>query len=166
MRLFHSFAFATACAIAGDQLSAQAAQRGITPVEAINAAAEAATTSERVVRGVFEMPVRATGRQDSLLYLNSELDYRDQRSLTVAITPNAEKALQERFGADLALALTGKRIRVTGAAQRVTIWFFCDGKRTDKYYFQTHVPVLRADQLTVVEGNGASRTQDTPIGDR
>jgi hypothetical protein len=32
----------------------------------------------------------------------------------------------------------------------VTIWFWANGKRSDKYYFQTHVRVYRAEQLTVL----------------
>jgi hypothetical protein len=123
----------------------------ITPVEAVVRAAEAATNSQRVVRGVFEMTVRGTGQQDSLSYLNSEPDYRDQRSLTAAILPGAETALRERFGPDFLATLRGKKIRITGGAQRVTIWFYCDGKKTDKYYFQTHIPIFRADQITIVD---------------
>jgi len=134
----------------------------IEPTEAIIAAAEAAM-SRRSVPGVFEIRVRATGRQDGLLYLNSELDYRDQRSLTVAITPMAERALKDRFGPDLESALMGKRIQVTGAAQRVTIWFYCDGKRTEKYYFQTHVPVSNAEQIKVVEVESSSLGQSGQI---
>ena len=123
----------------------------ITPVEAINRAAEAATNSEKVVRGIFEMVVRGTGQQDSLLFLNSEADYRDQRSLNVAILPGAQPMLQVRFGSDLLTALAGKKIRIVGRAQRVTIWFVCEGKRTKGYYFQTQIPIFRADQIVIVD---------------
>ena len=156
MRVSLCFVLASACVLARGHLSAQVTQRTIRPVEAVVAAAEAAARQQSV-RGVFELHVRTTGWQDSLLYLNSELDYRDQRSLTVAITPAAEQALRDRFGEDPVSALKGKKIQVSGAAQRVTIWFFCDGKRTEKYYYQTHVPVFRADQITVIPDNGSSK---------
>jgi hypothetical protein len=133
---------------------AQTTPRVLSPVEAVIGAAEAATTSRRVLRGVFEMQVRAAGRQDSLLYLNSETDYRDQRSLTIAITPAVERALREKFGSNIEGQFVGKRIRVTGSAQRITIWFSCYGKKTDKYYYQTHVPVFNLEQLTVLDSSG------------
>jgi hypothetical protein len=137
---------------------ALAAQTGadaaaLTPREAIVAAADAADATApaaRVVRGVFELPVRATGRQDGRLYANSERDYRDQRNLTVAIEPAAEAGLRERLGGDPAAALIGRRLRVIGAAQRVTIRFSCGDGPSEKYYFQTHVRVFRADQVAVV----------------
>ena len=122
----------------------------ITPIEAVMRAAEAATTKERFVRGVFEMVVRGSGRQDSMAYLNSEVDYRDQRALTRAILPRAQAALQQLYGTDVVNALKGKRLRVTGSAQRATIWFYSNGQRTEKYYFQTHVMIFRADQITVI----------------
>jgi hypothetical protein len=125
----------------------------ITPIEAVVRAAEAATTKERVVHGVFEMVVRGTGRQDSMSYLNSEADYRDQRALTLAIPPHVQASLQELYGPDILTALKGKRLRVRGTAQRVTIWFYSNGRRTEKYYFQTHIDIHRADQITVI-GDG------------
>jgi hypothetical protein len=123
-------------------------------VEAVIGAAEAATTSQRVLQGVFEMQVRAVGRQDSLLYLNSETDYRDQRSLTIAVTPAVQRALREKYGDNVDGQLVGKRIRVSGSAQRITIWFSCYGKKTDKYYYQTHVPVFKLEQLTILDSSG------------
>ena len=149
MQISHRFLLAIGCILASTGVSAQSTQRVMTPVEAITSAAEAATTSQRVVRGVFEIVVLASGRQDSLLYLNSELDYRDQRCLTVAITPAAQRAFAQR-GVNPDSAFAGKRIRVTGAAQRITVWFYSQGKRTEKYYYQTHVPVFRPDQITIV----------------
>jgi hypothetical protein len=141
--------------VPADSLAAQtgAGSRVLTAREAIVAAADAADSvapAAHVVRGVFELPVRATGRQDGRLYANSERDYRDQRNLTVAIEPAAEAGLRERLGGDPAAALVGRRLRVTGAAQRVTIRFSCGDGPSDKYYYQTHVRVFRADQVAVV----------------
>lgn len=119
----------------------------ITPRQAVEKAADAAPAA---VKGVFDMQVRSSGEQDGYLYLNSEEDYRDQRNLTVAIRPGLDVALQTRFGAAPATYFKGKHIRVTGVAQRVKIWFFCQGKQTEKYYYQTHVELEDAGQIKIV----------------
>jgi len=119
----------------------------ITPIQAILAAASAAPN---VVKGVFVLEVRATGRQDGNIYLNSELDYRDQRNLTIAIFPDAAPELRRKFSNDVDVALKGKRIRVSGVAQRVKIGFFENGEFTGKYYYQTHVDVTAANQIEVL----------------
>ena len=58
------------------------------------------------------------------MYLNSETDYRDQRNLTIAITPAAAGALAARLGAPPAVALEGRRIVVVGVAGLVKFVFF------------------------------------------
>ncbi|WP_066557936.1 hypothetical protein [Croceicoccus bisphenolivorans] len=117
------------------------------PIEAVVKAADAAPEG---VFAAFEMNVAAIGTQDGLVYLNSEKDYRDQRCLTIAILPEAQKALNEQFGGDLRQALLGKTIRVLGVARRVQVDFYSDGERTDKYYYQTHVGLVKAEQLISV----------------
>jgi hypothetical protein len=137
-------------ALAGCQasLSRPMASAGtIAPFEAIQAAAAAAP---RRVPGVFEMRVAASGRQSGNIYLNSEKDYRDQRSLTVAIHPSAFAALRARFGGDPDAALAGRVIRVKGAARRAQILFLENGRPTGKYYYQTHVDVVRGEQIEIV----------------
>ena len=133
----------TAFALAAG-LSACAA--ALTPMQAIFAAATAAPEG---VPGVFVMQVRNAGRQDGRLFLNSEADYRDQRSLTVAISPSAFAGLEARFGRPLDTALVGQRIAVTGEARRTRIDFTGNGLPTGKYYFQTHVVVTDADQIAL-----------------
>ncbi len=120
----------------------------ISPREAVVAAADAAPRS---VPGTFALLVRATGRGGRRVYLNSELDYRDQRNVTVNIDPGAAAALERRFGAPADEFFRGKFIRVRGAARRVRIHFITDGRPTGLYYYQTHVAVGDADQITVVE---------------
>jgi len=119
---------------------------GIAPREAILAAADAAPNG---VNGVFVLLVRATGRQSGQIYLNSELDYRDQRNLTVAIAPRAADALAQRYGMPADRFFANKAIRVRGAARRVRIEFTTDGRPTGKYYYQTHVAVSSPDQIAV-----------------
>ena len=121
----------------------------IQPVQAVQLAAAAAP---RGVSGVFALRVQATGSQDGFTYLNSELDYRDQRNLTIAITPSAAQQLEEKLGAPPIAALKGKLILVSGVAVRTKIVFLADGKPTDKYYYQTHVRVTDAKQIELQQG--------------
>lgn len=101
--------------------------------------------------GTFVMRVQGSGRQHGNLYLNSEIDYRDQRNLSIEIQPVAQAQLELRLGAPAEVALRGRIVRIDGAARRVRIAFIADGRVTDKYYYQTHVVVRRGDQLLTVD---------------
>ncbi|QQV78586.1 hypothetical protein H5J25_08220 [Sphingomonas aliaeris] len=117
----------------------------LSPVQAVfNAAAR-----PQGVTGVFEMVVRASGRQDRMLYLNSELDYRDHRNLTIAMSPAIERELQNRIGGPIEPKLRNVVIAVRGTARKTRIDFTRDGRPTGKYYFQTHVWLRSARDLTV-----------------
>lgn len=118
----------------------------IAPRQAVFMAADAAPEP---VEGIFAMEVQATGVRSGQTYLNSERDYRDQRNLTIAITPRATQQLAQRLDADPREALKGKGILLRGAAVRTKIHFFANGRMTDKYYYQTHVNVTDAEQITV-----------------
>jgi hypothetical protein len=109
----------------------------------------AAAVAPRGVTAIFEMPVRAVGRSTGKLHLNSERDYRDQRNLSILVSPVVERALSERLGEPLENRLVGATIAVRGTAYRVRIDFFEDGRPTGKYYYQTHVRLETADDLTV-----------------
>ena len=115
-----------------------------TPRQAVLAAADAAP---RPVPGRFAFVVKAVGRQDGWLYLNSEDDYRDQRNLTVAIHPRLIATIEQRFGGPAERTLIGRAIITRGSARKVRIDLIHNGRPTGKYYFQTHVDVLEADQL-------------------
>jgi hypothetical protein len=95
--------------------------------------------------------VRAVGSQGDRVYLNSELDYRDPRCLTIALTPTAAAMLRDRLGPDLRAALIGREIRVRGRAERKTIHFTANGVPTGKYYFQIHVDVDNVAQITLMQ---------------
>ena len=129
-------------------LNGAAAEPLITPRHAVELAADAAPSA---VGGVFDVQVRATGDQDGIIYLNTEIDYRDQRNLSVDIPPDVAAALQTKYGESPETFFKGKHLAVTGAAQRVTIWFFANGVQTDKYYYQTHVKVTDPSQLQIVQ---------------
>jgi len=131
---------ATACST---RLPADEA-RWLQPPQAIQLAADAAP---RGVAGVFVMRVKAVGATDHVVYLNSETDYRDQRNLTVAVSPAAARQLEARLGAPLARALDRQRILVRGAARRVRIDFVSEDVPSGKYYYQTQVRVTDAAQI-------------------
>lgn len=119
---------------------------GISPSAAVQLAA---AVPERGVEGRFPMTVRAAGRT-RVLHLNSEEDYRDQRNLSIAVSPAAEAALAARLGKPPIEAMVGRDIVVTGRARRVRIELFLDdGTPTDKYYYQTHVVVTDADRIAL-----------------
>ena len=117
----------------------------ISPVEAIVAA------QERPITGVFRFRVQATGAHDRWIYLNSELDYRDQRNLSIELTREASEELTRLFKEDPRVFFKGKLIRIHGTAQRVKIRFTFQEVVTDKFYYQTHVRVTDASQITVLE---------------
>lgn len=117
----------------------------LSPAQAVfNAAAR-----PQGVTGVFEMVVRASGRQDGLLYLNSERDYRDQRNLTIVISPSVERDLTSRLNGPVERRLIDTVIAVRGTARRARILFTENGRPTGKYYFQTHLRLQSARDLTV-----------------
>lgn len=139
-------------AVGAIALSSCATTQGQSPADLIGPAeaiVSAATAAPQAVRGRFAMRVQAVGRRDGNIYLNSEEDYRDQRNLTVTIRPSAINALAERFGEQADRFLIGKRIVVDGEARRVQIDFTHNGQPTGNYYFQTHIDVRNADQLSI-----------------
>lgn len=120
------------------------------PRDAIFLAADAAPRS---LPGRFLLLVKASDRSGEKVYLNSEKDYRDQRSLNIIIQPNAARDLQMRHGQAPDRFFVGKQILVTGEAERAKIWFAsANGVVSDKYYYQTHVVVRSADQIQIPPG--------------
>jgi hypothetical protein len=119
----------------------------IIPAQAVLAAAEAAPAG---IRGVFLVRVQATGREGERVYLNSELDYRDQRNMTVNIEPIAARPLARLHGAPADIFFRGRVIEVDGVARRVRIDFVDKGGPTGKYYYQTHVFVSNPAQIRIV----------------
>lgn len=117
--------------------------------DAVMRAADAAPDG---VHGRFAMTVRAVGTKHGMTFLNSEPDYRDQRNLSIALAPKTVETLEKRFNAPLKQALLNQQIVVDGTARRTRIDFIDDdGKRTDKYYYQTHIALRVAEQLQRVD---------------
>ncbi len=118
----------------------------ITPIQAIEYAAASAPDS---YKGVFEMTIKAGNLRDRMIFLNSELDYRDQRNLTIVLRPLVVKELTEKYDKDPLEYLLNKKITIKGEAKRMKIWMFYKNKKLKKYYYQTHVFVNSADQITI-----------------
>ena len=110
----------------------------------------AAAAAPDAIRGVFDVKIRSIGEKHGVVYLNSELDYRDQRNLAIALTPDMAKHLADEAGAKGYDGLDGRHLLVTGAAKRVAVYFYADNRKTDKYYFQTHVNVKNDRQVFIV----------------
>jgi hypothetical protein len=102
------------------------------------------------ITGVFRFVVRRTDHQDGFLYVDSERDYRDPRCLVLEVPPLVEQELMRNLGTDSISTLVGKTVRVSGTAKRVTIWIFVNGLKSDKYYYQTHIPIRDLSQLEIL----------------
>jgi hypothetical protein len=121
----------------------------ISPIQAIEKAAEA---SPKGIRGFFELQVKATGKPKSVVYLNSELDYRDPRNISIALSPKVVESFISKYGETPELLLKNKKIVVYGEARKVKISFGCNGKRNEnQYYYQTHVRVGSSSQILIVQ---------------
>jgi hypothetical protein len=117
----------------------------LSPAQAVMNAAE----MPEGVAGVFEFVVRTAGRQDGMLYLNSEQDYRDPRNMTIDVAPDVERELSGRIGGPLESAILNKTVAVRGTAKKTRIVFLSNGRQTGKYYFQTHLRLQSARDMTI-----------------
>lgn len=117
-------------------------------------AAAAAAAPEGVV-GEYPLSIQAAGTDGRAVYLNTELDYRDQRNITIAMSPAVAAALA---GADAASAqqyFVGKKLLVKGQARRMKIDFMSQGKPTGLYYYQTHIRVKNPEQIKLLSDKAA-----------
>lgn len=102
------------------------------------------------IKGTFQFPIKASGNQSGIIYLNTENDYRDRRNITIAIHPQLINAFKNKYGESPESYFINKTIEVTGEAKRMKIFFYSNGKVTTKYYFQTHVNVTSLKQIKVL----------------
>lgn len=116
-------------------------------MEIIHNAADAAPAG---VGGEYTLKIKAVGSSGSMVFLNTEQDYRDQRCVSIALHPTVVAQLTKKYGMSPEQYFTDKSITVKGRAQRMKIVFQTDGKPTDKYYYQTHIFVRELSQLDVV----------------
>jgi hypothetical protein len=111
---------------------------------------QAAEVAPYGVKGNFSFTIKAAAKPGEIVYLNTELDYRDRRCITIALSPKVASHIEQQYGVTAQEYYLGKKIQVNGTAKQVKIWFFERGKRTDKYYYQTHIRIIRPKQIEVL----------------
>lgn len=116
-------------------------------MEIIRSAAESAPNG---VEGDYILKIKGAGNQGKFVYLNSELDYRDPRAVTVALHPTVVPAFIEQYGANPQDYFVNKSISVSGKAQRIRINFSIQNKPSSKYYYQTHIRVTDISQIKIL----------------
>jgi hypothetical protein len=109
-----------------------------------------AVNAPKGVKGTFQFSIQASGIERKVAYLNTELDYRDRRNITVALHPKTIVAFTKKYGSSPEAYFINKNIEVTGEAKQIKIWFGFNGKRSQKYYFQTHIRVKSISQIKVL----------------
>lgn len=140
--------FLAGCSTTAPRSDHQHAKPIANTMEIIRSAAESAPTG---VPGEYLLDIKATGTKDAMVYLNTELDYRDQRNVTVAIHPEVVAQLQAKYGVRPDVFFIGKKITIKGSAQRVRVDFISANRQpSDKYYYQTHIRVLNIAQIEIV----------------
>lgn len=113
---------------------------------------ESAAAAPKGIKGFFELQVKAIGKPREVVFLNSELDYRDPRNISIAIHPRVLLPFQQKYGVILQNFLLKKKIIVYGEARRVKISFGCNSQRNEnEYYYQTHVRVSSLSQIHIVQ---------------
>ncbi|MCF6301234.1 MAG: hypothetical protein L3J52_08990 [Proteobacteria bacterium] len=103
------------------------------------------------VKGVFELTVRASGKDSKWGYLNSNLNYRTKYNLTIVLSKHIRKRLAKKYGQDPLEYFIGKTIRVKGEAKKIKIYKIVNKKRTNLVYFQSHVILESLRMIEVVE---------------
>lgn len=111
---------------------------------------QASESAPKGIKGTFQLFIKATGIKRNIVYLNTELDYRDRRNITIALHPKLVNAFIAKYGVSPEEYFINKNIQVKGEAKQVKIWLISDGRRTDKYYYQIHIRVISIDQLSVL----------------
>jgi len=101
------------------------------------------------LKGEFLLTIKNSGKQSTRIFLNTQEDYRDRRNITVTLLPSFQQAFKAKYGEDIRSYYEEKTLRVKGEAKRMKVWFFSAGKRSQKYYFQTHIAVSDLNQISI-----------------
>ena len=119
-------------------------------VDIMNVIALSEASAPDGVKGTFQLPIKASGIQNNVTYLNTETNYRDRRNITVALKPDLIPAFIEKYDSAPSDYFVGKTIEVTGEAKRTKINFISRGILSKKYYFQTHIKVNSLKQIKIL----------------
>lgn len=104
--------------------------------------------------GVFN--VKATGNIKGQVFLNTEDDYRDPRNITVVIPSELAAEFEQKHKTSPKTYFLNKQIFVKGELAQVKIWFGSNGKRSSKYYYQTHMRIASLDDIRLVSKDESS----------
>ncbi|MDP2562767.1 hypothetical protein [Psychrobium sp. 1_MG-2023] len=118
--------------------------------ETMNIIALAEEHAPQGIKGVFKFKIKASGVVRGKVYLNTELDYRDRRSISVSIAPQLVPEFVQQYGEAPDSFFINKKIEVTGQAKRIKILFISNGRATEKYYYQTHVEINALEQIKLI----------------
>ncbi|GAC24180.1 hypothetical protein GMES_1884 [Paraglaciecola mesophila KMM 241] len=98
--------------------------------------------------GVFR--VKATGSLEGRVFLNTEYDYRDPRNISIVLSPEIATEFEKKYEMSPEAYFLKKRVLVKGQLVQVKIWFSSNGKRSNKYYYQTHMRVSSLDDISLM----------------
>jgi hypothetical protein len=121
-------------------------------ISAGDAVLQAAAHPNTGVSATFHMTVQSVGESNGKVFLNSELDYRDQRNLAISMSHQVAMELMHIYGGSIDTLLQGKMILVSGDAHRVRVDFLVNDRPSGKYYYQTHVNVRQMAQIQLQPG--------------
>lgn len=119
----------------------------LSPFEAVVMANEFADEGVSGIASSFSFKVKSVFRLNDELFLNSHEDDAHPFNLSIRVYPKTAQSLKQQFGQDLQAALVNKQVVVTGVPQRQKISLECNDIIA-KHYYQTHLKVLTARQLT------------------
>ena len=131
-------------------LTACSSTSGVNIGDTMNLIAQSEDSAPNGVQGTFRFRIKASGIRKGEVFLNTELDYRDRRAITILLSPNIISEFTKRYGSPPDVYFVGKQIEVKGEAKRAKIYFFSRGRKTEKYYFQTHIKVSSVGQIKVL----------------
>ena len=128
------------------------------PLDAEQAIQLAAERAPNPAPATFLLTIKASGKDDGIVFLNTEADYRSPRSVAIELLPDVAKQLGKRLGGKPGTVLVGKTVYLIGEVRQVPIYINdASNQRRAKSgldplpaYYQTHVFIRNADQLQVV----------------
>ncbi|MCH1919296.1 hypothetical protein L9G15_07610 [Shewanella sp. A3A] len=110
----------------------------------------AAAAAPEVVTGDYTLFIKAVGQQGNNVYLNTELDYRDQRNVTIVLPIPILPRMGIHNFTGLEHHFLNHGVQIHGNAMRARIDFMRDHRPTEFYYYQTHIVVTNPTAISVI----------------